>query len=346
MPASRSSVPLSPAVTPIAFVRSILLAYQKYGVDPSAALDAAHIATHDVGKEDARISAAQMEAISAHAMQELDDEALGWFSRKLHWGSYGMLSRASISAPNLGVALKRWCRHHGLLVDDIGLQLEVAAGVATLSIDERRDLGAFREFCLLTCLRNAHGVACWMVDSRLSLEQVCFPFAAPAHAAVYPLLFPGAVQFDAARTCFRFDAQYLDLPLRRDEKALGAMLRRALPLIVLPYRRDKLLAQRVKALLRQRPAEFTHADAIASALQLSARSLHRQLQAEAYSLQGLKDEARRDHAVEQLLRTKKPVKQVALAVGFRNEKSFSRAFKGWTGQAPAEFRIAGASSAG
>jgi AraC-like DNA-binding protein len=282
-----------------------------------------------------------MEAISSHAMHELDDEALGWFSRKLRWGSYGMLSRASITAPNLGVALKRWCRHHGLLVDDIALQLEVASGVATLSIHERRDLGALREFCLLTCLRNAHGLACWLVDSQLALQQTSFPFEAPAHAEVYPLLFPGGIEFGAAHAGFSFDAQYLGLPLRRDEKALGSMLRRALPLIVLPYRRDRLLAQRVKSLLQQRPAEFTHAEAIASALQLSVRSLHRQLQAEAYSLQGLKDAVRREQAVEQLLRTPKSVKQIAFAVGFTNEKSFSRAFKAWTGQAPAEFRAAG-----
>ena len=45
------------------------------------------------------------------------------FSRRLPWGSYGMLARASISAPSLGLALQRWCRHHGLIADDITLQL-------------------------------------------------------------------------------------------------------------------------------------------------------------------------------------------------------------------------------
>jgi AraC-like DNA-binding protein len=32
------------------------------------------------------------------------------------------------------------------------------------------------------------------------------------------------------------------------------------------------------------------------------------------------------------------VKQVALAVGFADEKSFSRAFKEWTGHSPGEVR--------
>ncbi len=38
------------------------------------------------------------------------------------------------------------------------------------------------------------------------------------------------------------------------------------------------------------------------------------------------------------LRTERPIKQVAQAAGFRNEKSFIRAFRNWTGQSPAEFR--------
>jgi AraC-like DNA-binding protein len=170
------------------------------------------------------------------------------------------------------------------------------------------------------------------------------PFAAPAHQAVYPVLFPvapGPVRFDAPQATLSFDAHYLAMPLRRDERALQAMLQRALPLTVLPYRRDRLLARRVRELLRQDAARLGTADALAHALNLSVRSLHRQLKDEGVGLQALKDEVRRDQASELLLRTDRPVKQVALAVGFDNEKSFARAFKHWTGQSPRDFRSPG-----
>ena len=39
-----------------------------------------------------------------------------------------------------------------------------------------------------------------------------------------------------------------------------------------------------------------------------------------------------------LRRTERPIKQIAQAVGFRNEKSFSRAFRSWTGSAPTAYR--------
>lgn len=350
----------------MAFVRAIVLAYTGQGRDSSHALQAAQITPMELARTDARVSAAQFEALNAHAMQELDDEALGWFSRKLPWGSHGLLCRASITAPDLGVALKRWCRHHRLLVDDIVLRLDVAQGQASVWIEERRPgvfpAPALREFCLVSTLRFLLGYASWAIDSGLALRSVSFPYAAPAHADAYALMFPGTARFDTPQARVQqaglsFDASYLALPLRRDEAALRAMLQRALPLTVRPYRRDRLLGQQVREALRPHgigasagsgmgSATGSHAghapvqtaQALAARLHMSPRTLHRQLQAEGLTLQALKDETRRGLAEDLLRRTPRAIKQVALATGFRNEKSFARAFRAWTGLSPSEFR--------
>ncbi|ABM35791.1 AraC family transcriptional regulator [Polaromonas naphthalenivorans] len=332
---------LEPAITPMAFVQAIALAYERRGLSPAAALAQAQIAPSSLHDASTCITAWQMERLCGTAMQELDDEALGWFSRRLPWGSYGMLARASLSAPSLGVALKRWCRHHGLIADDIALTLSVSGDTALLAITEQRDLGALREFCLVSVLRNILGVACWLIDSRIPLLGAQFPFAAPPHRDVYAVLFSGPTAFDTAPAGLRFDARYLALPLRRDERALQQMLERALPLTVLPYRRDRLLVQRVRQALAANPAQTHSAQALAALVHVSPRTLHRQLKEEGASLQALKDEVRRARALELLLRTRRPIKQVAEAAGFQNEKSFMRAFKTWTGQSPAEFRRGG-----
>ena len=322
----------------MAFVRAIVLACARAGLDPGALLQQAQIAPDAVENPDARVTAWQFERLSGLAMQALDDEALGWFGRRLPWGSYGMLARASLSAPTLGVALKRWCRHHGLIADDITLQISTTGDVARLTITEHRDLGLLREFCLVSMLRNVLGVACWLIDSRMALLGAQFAFAAPPHREAYDVLFGSGTLFDNGSTGIRFDARYLALPLRRDERALQQMLQRALPLTVRPYRRDRLLVQKVRQTLASDPAQSHNAQALAARLNVSARTLHRQLKEEGASLQALKDEVRRAQALELLLRTRRPLKQVAEATGFQNEKSFMRAFKSWTGQSPAEFR--------
>ncbi len=335
------------AATPIAFARAIAETLRRAGLAAEPHLRSAQIAPDRLDEPDGRITARQMELLSGAAMMALDDEGLGAFSRRLPWGSYGMLARASLSAPNLGLALKRWCRHHGLIADDLRLRLEVQGGRAAIHVVEQRPLrGVSREFSLVHVLRNIHGLACWYVDSRIPLLGVQLPFAAPRHEAVYGVLFPGQVAFAADHAQLAFDAQYLALPLRRDEGAMTQMLQRALPLTVLQYRRDRLLVQRVRQALATQPLATHNAEALAALLAVSPRTLHRQLKDEGATLQGLKDEVRQARATELLLRTDRPVKQVAAAAGFLNEKSFIRAFRGWTGHSPAEFRQQVAAPAG
>ena len=363
------------AATPMAFARAMVQAYALRGLHPDGALAQAQIAPEALHRMDAHITAGQMERLSDTAMRELDDEALGWFHRRLPWGSYGMLLRASISAPTLAVALKRWCRHHGLLTGVVVLSL--SAGLNTpMDIDSgghadrhnnrhnnshstRTDSATFsttfsitlteaapapwlagelREFCHVSLLRNLLGVASWLVDSRMPLLGVELAYPAPPHASAYAVLFAGPCTFDAPRTRLLLDARYLQLPLRRDEAALQQMLQHALPLTVRHYRRDRLLVQRVRQALAAQP-QFSHnAQDLAAQLAVSARTLHRQLKEEGASLQALKDEVRRTRAMELLHRTDRPIKQVADAAGFQNEKSFIRAFKGWTGVTPGEWR--------
>lgn len=98
----------------MAFVQAIVYACERAKIDPLPLLQQAQITPAQVENPDIRITAWQFERLSDGAMRTLDDEALGWFERRLPWGSYGMLVRASISAPTLGLALTRWCRHHGL----------------------------------------------------------------------------------------------------------------------------------------------------------------------------------------------------------------------------------------
>ncbi len=323
----------------MAFARSIVAAYHHRGLSPENALKLAQIPPTQLKQNQGHITARQMETLSAAAMQELDDEGLGAFGRKLPWGSYGMLARASISSPDLGVALKRWCRHHALIADDILLRLTTSDDTATITVEEKL-AGRVSEFGLVHVLRNIHGLASWYIDSRIPLHSACFTYAAPPHEDAYALLFPGPLQFNAQQTNISFDARYLALPLRRDEQALRQMLERALPLTVLQYRRDRLLVQQVRLALANPALAPKNAESLAEALNMSPRSLHRQLQEEGSSLQRLKDEVRFEIARDLLLRTSRPIKQVAEKSGFKNEKSFSRAFKAREGVSPNTFRQA------
>jgi AraC-like DNA-binding protein len=116
------------------------------------------------------------------------------------------------------------------------------------------------------------------------------------------------------------------------------MLRRAMPLTVRRYRSDRLVIQKLRDALRAHGTDLRTGESVARALNLSLRTLHRRLLEEGTSLQQVKNEVRRDQATERLLRTSRSIKQIARDVGFRNEKSFMRAFRQWVGESPAQYR--------
>jgi len=336
------------AVTPMAFVRAMAQGAQRRCMDPWPALEESGIGATALHRTNERITAPQMERMADQLMRSTNDEALGWFSRPLPWGSYGMLVRASLSAPTLGLALHRWCRHHNLLTQDVTFTVakheNAGIGLISVSLNETAPgawlEGELREFCHVSLFRNVLGVASWLVNSRISVHAVDFGFARPEHADVYRFLFDGPVRFGMTTSSLLLDARYMNLPVCRDEQSVTHMLKRALPLTVHNYRRDRLLISRVHQWLQAHMADpFTDAQKLADQLHMSVRTLHRQLKEEGSSFQHLKNETRMHRAAELLTRSTASVKKIAHATGFKSEKSFSRAFSAWSsGRSPIEFR--------
>lgn len=326
--------------TPIVFVKYILAVYESRNMNPEPALQKAQITSYNLKKSTAYISAHQFEKLSSYAMQELDDEGLGWFQRRLPWGSYGMLARASMTSATLGLAIARWCRHHNILVRELQLDIRQNMNLTRLRFAERYKLTFAREFAFLTLMRNLYGLSCWLVDSQITLQEVRLPFSAPDYKDLFVRLFPGPVTFNAPVAELRFDPAYLQMRLRRNGADVDRMLKRALPIIIWPYRPDRLLALQVRSLLKQSAGSKIIED-IADKLHMSSRTLQRRLKLEKTSFQELKNSVYSEKSCELLLQTSRSIKQISHDVGFANDKSFSRAFLMWTGKSPSDYRAHG-----
>ena len=79
-------------------------------------------------------------------------------------------------------------------------------------------------------------------------------------------------------------------------------------------------------------------DAVAAAMHLSPRSLHRHLADEGANFRQIKDALRRDLALARLAKTDAPVASIATELGYADPSAFYRAFIEWTGTAPSDYR--------
>ena len=105
--------------------------------------------------------------------------------------------------------------------------------------------------------------------------------------------------------------------------------------------RDDVVARVKRELLGYFPAGTSTQAAIARAVGLRARTLHRRLAEAGTAFEKLLDETRHELGAEYVRRTDYSVGEVAYLLGFAETSSFSRAFRRWTGKSPSEFRRAG-----
>lgn len=337
---NQKTVTRTQATVAMGFVNGMLAGLVRQGLDPAPLLAAAEVDTADTAS---RVPVENYAALYNLINRELDDEGFGLFAQPMRLGSFEFLCRSTLSAPTLAEALQRACRFLRIVLPDMAVEVRREKGLAELLISERRPLAGridspSRVFAFEWLLRLLHGLACWLAGRGLALDSVRFPYPQPAHANDYALIFTEHSSFNAEQLVATFNANLLDLPIRRDETALIAFLDGAPGKITTLYRRDREMVIRVRDLLRAALPDTLSLEEVADQLHLSPRTAHRRLEEEGSSFRGIKDALRRDMALARLTKTRDPISQVAADLGYADTSAFYRAFVEWTGMAPVNYR--------
>jgi AraC-like DNA-binding protein len=331
----------NPTTVSCGFVVGLISGLSRTQLSAETLLERAEIASDSLHDPSARITVARYAALYRRVSEALDEEGFALFSRPLRHGSFEFLCRATLSAGTLEGALDRITRYLRIVLDDLEVEVQRSGNAAVLIISEEQALpvgASGRIFAFEWLLRMIHGVAAWLVAHPLPLDEVAFPYPPPLHAADYELVFAPRYTFDAPRLEARFPSDWLSLPVRRDEAALRAFLVDAPASITTLYRRDRALAQRVRDHLRAALPEQPTLPDIARRMFMSPRTLHRRLEEEGTQFRNIKEGLRRDLASEWLTKSTRPLQRIGADLGFADAASFYRAFSGWAGCGPREFR--------
>lgn len=310
-------------------------------LDADALLRSAGIAPDLLRLPHARVSSASYSALWRAVAHALDDEFFGQDARRMKVGTFAMLCRSALQCRTLGQALQRAADFLDLILDDLGLQLEVENTVAVLRLQQRH-AGAPRIFAHETMLILWHGLACWLVGRRIPVLATGFAYPEPAYSEEYRSMYSTQLRFEQAATSMRFDAAYLALPVLQTEATAHDFLPGAPANMILKYKNSGSIAAKIRRRLRLLPVrQWPEFDALAAEMHLTRSTLRRRLEQDGQSVQQIKDQLRRDLAIDDLLQSSKSVTQIALDLGFAEPSAFYRAFRKWTGARPAEYRAHG-----
>ena len=255
-------------------------------------------------------------------------------------GLFATMSELVSRCGTLGELLEKAISFYNLVSNDIPMGLNVVNGKAVFEFTMAKPMLDPQHFMAEFWLVIWHRFPSWYIGEPIRLQETHFTFTEPGHTAELEIMFPSPLHFNSDANRLVFDAQYLDKPLLRSDHELTQYLENAPADVMTIPGSDTLLEAQIERIISQRNADrlvFGTIHELAHELGMSSQTLHRRLTESATSYQKIKDNLRRNLAIAKLINEKLSVEQVSDAVGFSESRSFTRAFKHWTGLTPREY---------
>ncbi|MFC7047802.1 AraC family transcriptional regulator [Emcibacter nanhaiensis] len=309
------------------------------GLDALDMLRKAGIDRHMVDTPGKRVETDKLAFFVQNLMHCLEDEAMGLAEHRIPIGAFFMMGKMAISEPTLGKALLTGIRLYSMMTNAFRMELQEQGNYARLifrlntpDLDKNHLLAEIN-------LMAWHRLSAWLISENLQLHEIYFDYPSPRHVGEYAYLFPGQHKFCADYHGFCFHRNFLDREISQTSGSLKRFIKRCPEVLFIQPQTDFSISYELKKLLKKKlPDGIPVIEEAADTLHMTKRTLIRKLRDEGTSYQQLKDLVRRDKAVKMMTSRATSLSSVAEAVGFSDPAVFSRAFKGWTGVCPREYR--------
>ena len=291
--------------------------------------------------ENARVHTDQVARLFQLVMITLNDEFMGFTEVPSKMGTFALMSDLIPQCLTLKDQLKQTARFYNLTHPNIEFDLKEYHKDAVLSIsltDNSYDAQHFlREFLLVIW----HRFPSWLIGEPINLRSVEFSFTRPDHESELNVMFPAAISYRQNSNRLIFDRRYLSKPIARTRSEIQQFVRRSpYDIMTIPGRQQTLESQ-IERLLAPHGADrmatitLHH---VAEQLFMTPQTIQRRLSDSGTSFNTIKENWRRERAIKLLQNSQLSIEAISERLGFSEARSFTRAFKTWTGLSPRKYR--------
>lgn len=329
----------TPAI-PMAYLQLMVEIMAEHGVGLDALLAGTGIAPEQATQPDARMAAAQWGLIVLNAMKRSGRRDLGYeYGLRMQLSVHGFLGFATMTSLSGEDALKVLQRYFQSRQRNLRVSWAVEGESCVIGLQELHPLGPVRHFMIEALLIGImRGVASSVGSNDTRDFELDFDWEEPPYHAAYRERLP-RTRFGQRGNLVRFPAQLLRVrPPMADALASQQAIERCERELALAGGADAGLSARVRGALTGASGVYPSQQDMAERLHLSSRSLARKLRSEGSSFAQLLEEARRRDALQLLEHSNLKLEDIAERLGYLNPANFTRAFRGWTGEAPSRYR--------
>lgn len=293
-----------------------------------------------LAEPDYLISTQQCHALISNLIRLSGDPSIGLeIGRATTLIDMGIVGYAMASSGTLGQAIDLWLQYGNSPVGfPFALRVfEDSDGSWGLSLAANGVSGTLFRFYVEETVSMGMAFGGLLTGAPFEIQELTLAYPEPEQAARYAQQFGCAIHYGARLTRVVVRSPSLQSAIKSNDSEMRELCIRQCSRLMQRISRHGPISSRLRSALTTMNG-IPGLDAAAEAMNMSARTLRRQLQAEHTSFQRVLDEFRVDLAREYLQAGRMPPKQVAFLLGFSDVDSFRRAFKSWTGQTIRDFQ--------
>jgi AraC-like DNA-binding protein len=334
-------MPAPPPRVTAAYLQPLLETAAARGIGPSALATGAGLAPTALEPLPDVLAAADYIALLDAGSRLAHDPHFGLHvGERVRPGTYSVYGLVLLACRDIGQALEQTQRYEQLAHDLGRSRLEPAGALARYTwVSHYPQASRHLAESVFAGIRT---FGCWLAGRPLAPHALAFAHARPPDAdpAEYARVLGMVPDFDAPAHSVDFDASLLALPLPAADTGMYPLLQQ---------HAERLLRERAQALsgiVAQVHAAIVHSLAtepvrlagIASALDLSPRTLQRKLADAGATFQQVLDAARYALAMDYLRQDGLSLVDIAFLLGFQDQSAFTHAFREWSGMNPGAWR--------
>lgn len=323
----------------VAFVRAATakVACEQHELD--ALLMASKIPPTLLAQPHARVSLHQYAQLITALIKVSKDEMLGHTENIIPVGSLSVLTHWMTGAETIGQAIQRLIRFYAIIDRDIKISIDTGQSYFSLAINHRSHVIGFNDYVYEFMFFFVHRILCWLQRRLFPISDIAFPFEQPSHASDHRLMYYGApVCYSQKEARIMFSTELLSQPVKQDLKSLNSMLSNPIGDLLLLNFRGESWSSKVGSIAQSKLPHLPSLPAIAAELGLQPYTLQRKLKHEGVTYLDIKNQIKRDAAIELLANSELSIEAISSQLGFVETSPFTRIFKQWTGVPPSAYR--------
>ena len=324
---------------PVIYLRHLLALAEDCGCNPVRLATESGIHRLELEADDGVIDFRRCDRLVTLTRALTGRADLGWqLGLRLNLMSHGAIAIASMTSDTVRDAMHLTARFLSVRFPVLQMSVSEYDDQAVIQFDEIMDLELNRTFYIDA-----------FVATYLTLRAFLFPAGSEANWSIR-LAFPRPehhipesfkdcqVLYEQSSHQFRFPASYLDRRMPMADPITCESSERQCQRILDELKIETGLLARVLIYVRSREGTIPSLELTAEYLNMSPRTLRRQLQEHNMTYRGLINKERQRLALHYLRNTCLTVEDIALKLDYNDPSNFGRAFRKWTGHSPGFYR--------